>query len=254
LHYDHSGLSTLLHRPGCKIYMSEIDGSLMPDCGNARRWQQRYDRCVLDGFTTKETQSLWGTNPAQNRGPEPYKDYIKLPDGALLDYGGLTLNCLLTAGHTPGHMCLYNARNKWLFAGDHVLFHITPNICHWDEVPDSLGDYLQSLRKIQGLDVERIFPAHRAVEGTLAKRVVELQAHHAKRIAEALSIVKEHPGLTPYEIAALMHWSIKAKNWSSFPLTQKYFAVGEARAHLDYLLVRGQVNCRTEQNKHCYYI
>ena len=63
----------------------------------------------------------------------------------------------------------------------------------------------------------------------------------------------ETPGLTAYEITGRMQWSIHARNWAEFPLTQKFFAVGEAMAHLDWLEVRGGVVRRLENEKERYY-
>lgn len=56
-------------------------------------------------------------------------------------------------------MCLYGEEPRWLFSGDHVLFHITPNICRWQSMPDALGSYLESLEKLRGLPAERLLPA-----------------------------------------------------------------------------------------------
>ena len=60
--------------------------------------------------------------------------------------------------------------------------------------------------------------------------------------------------MTAYEIAGRMSWSIRSRNWEEFPLTQKYFAVGEALSHLDYLAVRGKVESRMIDGKHRYFI
>ena len=68
-----------------------------------------------------------------------------------------------------------------------------------------------------------------------------------------LDAVRREPGRTAYEIAGSMAWSIRCRSWAEFPLTQKYFAVGEALAHLDYLMVRGQVQRREEHGKWRYY-
>ena len=38
-----------------------------------------------------------------------------------------------------------------------------------------------------------------------------------------------------------MTWDIKADSWEAFPLNQKWFATGEALAHLEYLMEAGQV-------------
>ena len=253
VHYDHSGLSTFLHRPGCKIYISKIDGKIMAETRSEAVWRKRYERCIQNGFVEEETQLLWGSNPSQNRGPEPFEDYTYLQDGDVLEYAGVKLTCIATPGHTPGHLCLYNKENKWLFSGDHVLFRISPNICAWRNVEDSLSDYLASLQKISSLEVTGLFPGHRLLEGNLQERIKELQQHHAKRLQETLSAVKSNPGLTPYDIAGKMHWNIRARSWEDFPVNQKYFATGETVAHLDYLRVRGKLEVRLEKGKNRYY-
>ncbi len=33
-----------------------------------------------------------------------------------------------------------------------------------------------------------------------------------------------------------MKWSMRGKCWEEFPITQRWFAVGETMAHLDYLI------------------
>jgi glyoxylase-like metal-dependent hydrolase (beta-lactamase superfamily II) len=252
LHYDHSGLSTFMHREGCRIYISSIDEAILLSLRDASYWTKRYAKSVRDGFSPEETQALWTQNPAQVLGPEPYASYDIIEDGAILHYGGTDLRCILTPGHTPGHMCLYNEERQWLFTGDHVLFRITPNICDWPGVKDSLGSYLESLDKIRDLPAQRLFPAHRVPIGTLAERVDVLKEHHRRRLAEAFRIVSTCPGLTPYEIAGRMQWKIRARDWKTFPLTQKFFAVGETVAHLDYLRVRHKVEVYEENNKNCY--
>ena len=87
--------------------------------------------------------------------------------------------------------------------------------------------------------VERVLPAHRAEMGGLDERVEELKIHHQRRLESALEIVRTTPGLTAYAIAGRMAWSIRCRNWEEFPVTQKFFAVGEALAHLDHLGQQG---------------
>jgi glyoxylase-like metal-dependent hydrolase (beta-lactamase superfamily II) len=75
-------------------------------------------------------------------------------EGDVLSYGGYDFEAISTPGHTPGQMCLYDAKSRVMILGDHVLFDITPNIVSWETMEDSLGTYLESLRKIAAYDVE----------------------------------------------------------------------------------------------------
>lgn len=252
LHSDHTGLAPELVRPGCRVYIGAVDGRRLVDSSRDDSWQSVYREYVQNGFSAADMETLWNSNPAKVSAPPPWDGYTFLEDGDSLRYGGYTLRCLLTPGHTPGHMCLYDGERKVFFSGDHVLFHITPNICRWSGVADSLGDYLQSLDRVRDLPVERLLPAHRAETGALRPRVEELKAHHARRLEEALRVVRQTPGLTAWQIAGHMAWSIRCRGWEDFPLTQKFFAVGEALAHLDYLEVRGRVRRRENNGVICY--
>ena len=253
LHSDHTGLAPELVRPGGRVFIGRTDGARMAAYQDAEAWRDLYKEYVREGFSAAEMEALWDTNPAKNAGPIPYDGYQTLEDGDELVYGGHTLRCVLTPGHTPGHLCLYEPDAGWLFSGDHVLFRITPNICRWTGVADSLGDYLGSLNKVRSLPVKLLLPAHREETGDLRKRVDELTAHHIRRIENAWEAVRERPGLTAYEIAGQMAWSIRCRNWGEFPLTQKFFAVGEALAHLDYLTVRGRLERRLDGNQVRYF-
>ena len=62
-----------------------------------------------------------------------------------------------------------------------------------------------------------------------------------RRGREALSIIRDNPGLCAYDIAGRMKWKIRAANWDEFPVIQKWFAVGECFSHLDYHLLRGAI-------------
>lgn len=253
LHSDHAGLAPELIRPGCTVFISSIDGPMVEAGLNAGSWRESYRNYLENGFSQEEIDWLWGRAPSQSGAPVEWKQVRHLEDAELLHYGGHTLRCILTPGHTPGHMCLYEPEQQWLFSGDHILFQISPNICRWSNRPDSLGDYLDSLRRIRDLPVQRLFPAHRAVEGTLAQRADELLRHHAARIRNAWDVVYQEPGLDSYQIAGRMRWRIRSKSWEDFPLTQKLFAVGETLAHLDYLSVRGHLTCRKADGRYLYF-
>ena len=254
-HSDHAGLAPELLHPGCRIYISQEDLPGLEDAVSQERWRALYLDYVRNGFPTAEIATLWHSNPAQNAGASRWDPslYAPLADGAELLYGGYRLRCILTPGHTPGHLCLYDPERQWLFCGDHVLFHITPNICRWSGVADSLGDYLKSLERVKTLAVKRLLPAHRAETGDLSTRAEELRQHHVRRLGEVQEILCREPGCTAYEIAARMQWSIRCRDWGAFPVIQKFFAVGEALAHLDYLEVRGQAERQKRDALYQYF-
>ena len=128
-----------------------------------------------------------------------------------------------------------------MLLGDHVLFDITPNITVWPSYANPLGGYLDSLALVRRLPVRLPLPAHRTVQTGLRERIDEITAHHSRRCGEVLTVLSTTPGLTAYDLTARMTWDIRCRGWEDFPVPQKWFAVGEAMAHLEYLMARGQV-------------
>lgn len=78
-------------------------------------------------------------------------------------------------------------------------------------------------------------------ESTLRERADQLLAHHRRRLDDAERVIGEHPGLNAYQIAGMMQWKIRAKDWDDFPPGQKYFAMSETLAHLEHLLLEGRI-------------
>lgn len=240
LHSDHTGLAPELGEAGCRVFMGRVDRDLL--LHNERiSWRSRQERLTHEGMPAPELEALFTKNPAVIYAPGPF-DSEPVDEGDVLSYGGYDFEAISTPGHTPGQMCLYDAKSRVMILGDHVLFDITPNIVSWETMEDSLGTYLESLRKIAIYDVEVPLPAHRTTHGmTVPERVRQLTGHHEARLAETLAIVARGHGQTAYEIAGQMTWKISAKSWAEFPPGQKWFAIGEALSHLNYLRLRGKI-------------
>ena len=250
LHSDHSGLAAELATQSSKIYISRADGELLTL--SLTQGLGRVEEYRSYGFSEKELENFW-ENPSMKYRQESPFSFTYVADGDVLTYGGRRLEVIFTPGHTPGHVCLYDRANKVMFLGDHVLFNITPNITTWPFFEDPLGHYVHSLMDISIYDVRLPLPAHRGVNGTMAERIGTIIEHHGARIREMLDILTERPGLTPYDLSGMMTWRVhgKTNSWVDFPLNQKWFAVGETAAHLDYLLKRGRV--RREFDGRCWH-
>jgi len=161
---------------------------------------------------------------------------VLLEDGARPDVPGWDLRAIWTPGHSPGHLCFWEPRNRLMLSGDHVLPRITPNIpFHPQAGDDQLGDFLKSLTKMLDYDAAEVLPAHEHRFVGLGQRVEQLHAHHEQRFAEILTgIAAGHD--TAWEVAARMKWS---RSWDSIEGFMRRAAVGEAMAHLLALVNRG---------------
>ena len=253
LHSDHTGLVPELATETSRVFLSAVDRKGMPGKWLGFDWSAYHRSLVFNGFPKELLQSSVHENPAIKFAPGPFDRYEALAEGDTLSYGGYTFTVLDTPGHTPGHQCLYEAREQLIFLGDHVLFDITPNITAWSGVDNSLGDYKRSLRRILELPVKLPLPAHRTVHTHLHGRIRELLDHHERRCGEAMTVLRAQPGLTAYEVAGKMTWSIRCRNWEDFPAAQRFFAVGEAIAHLDDLCREGKLREETSDGLRRFY-
>lgn len=244
IHSDHAGNAAYLAERGYHIIMGERDyhgviASHLPGFYGAK------EKAADAGVPKTVFDAIFVHNPSPIMLPEPFPAEL-VKAGSVLEYGGLHLECLPTYGHSPGHISLYDAEKETLFLGDHILFDISPNIVLWTWSDDALGMYLENLRLVKELPVKLALPAHRSFgDISLATRVDELIEHHQRRLGEISLILRQAQGLTCYEIAARMKWSIRATSWSDFPPSQKYFAVCECMAHLQHMLCLGLLNCNT---------
>jgi glyoxylase-like metal-dependent hydrolase (beta-lactamase superfamily II) len=244
MHADHSGLVADLVREGAEAYCSKEDAETI----NAGQGPfMMMDVFVsTGGFPAQELQSAIEKHPGYKYRAMEHVDFTILDDGDTFSVGDYSFICIKTPGHTRGHMCLYEKEKKILIAGDHILQDITPNISLWSDRFDPLNNYLASLDKVRNLEVELVLPGHRSVFTDLARRIDELKEHHEVRANEVLDILKEQTQ-NAYQVAAKMTWDMTYDSFDQFPLAQKWFAAGEALAHLKYLEGKGLIY-RDSQN------
>lgn len=253
LHSDHAGLAPEVVGGTGVISISAADRAALDDQETVRRfWAESDVRYREEGFPAERLRELSKSNPAKAMAPARGGTYRSLADGERLRAGDYELTALSFPGHTPGQMCFWLEKEGAMFLGDHVLFDITPNITSWLGVEDSLGDYLDSLEKMKEYDVAVALPGHRK-PGDTRRRVDALLEHHRARLDEALARVKAYPGSTAYDLAGRMTWQIRAADWETFPVIQKWFAVGECMSHLDYLRLRGLIRREMDNGVYRYF-
>jgi glyoxylase-like metal-dependent hydrolase (beta-lactamase superfamily II) len=238
MHADHSGLVADLVREGAQAYCSREDGEII-NAGEAPFMAMEVF-IRTGGFPAGEMQNAIKKHPGYRFRSMEHVDFRLVNDGDTLTLGDYSFTCVHTPGHTRGHMCLYEKEKKILFSGDHVLNDITPNISLWSDRHDPLKDYLASLDKIKDLDVDIVLPGHRSTITNLPGRIEELKIHHENRANEVLDILHQEPQ-NAYKIAAKMTWDLTYDDFDQFPIAQKWFAAGEALAHLKYLEGRNLV-------------
>jgi glyoxylase-like metal-dependent hydrolase (beta-lactamase superfamily II) len=143
--------------------------------------------------------------------------------------------------HAPGHadhqLVLHDEGRRVLYAADHLMLGITPNVGIWPETePRPLARYLGSLASMRGLEADLVLPGHGPVFGDLDGRIGELADHHAGRL-DAMRAELEPSPRSAYEVS---------RNLFRGALTvhQRAFALAETLAHLDHLVLQGRARVR----------
>jgi len=253
LHSDHTGLVTKIMKDDSNIYMSKIDYEYIKYTTDAY-WNIVDEEYIKEGFPVEELNSSRSINPAKAYATKSPFYPITFDDNFKFKVGEYEFTAIMTPGHTPGHACLYLEKEKIIYLGDHVLFDISPNITSWPNIKNSLLDYIKSLNKIKEIDIKVALPAHRKNEMDINERIEQLLHHHDVRLQNTMDIISLDQGLNAYEIAGKMQWSMRGKNWSVFPVQQKWFAVGETLAHLDYLIEDNKIYKKLEDGIYKYYL
>lgn len=253
LHGDHSGLVNKIASKNSRVYMSSMDYSYLKGDLENVSWPKIEALYEEEGFPKEIIESLKSSNQAQDFMPEEIFAVESVEDGQIISLSDLEFECILTPGHTPGHMCLYLKSHKILFSGDHILFDITPNITSWYGVTDSLKDYMENLRKLENLDIEYTFPGHRTASKDVKDRIREIIEHHEERLEEVICIINSNTiEMNAYEITQQMEWNLREASWDQFHMNQKWFAMGEALAHLDYLYNSGRITKKMDIREEMY--
>ena len=134
-------------------------------------------------------------------------------------------------GHSDGHIVLL--RDGVMIAGDTILEGITPAIgLYPNSRPDPLGDYLETLARIEELAPRVAYAGHKAPVADPAARAREIRAHHVERLDRTCAALDGVP-LNAFEVSLALFES-------DLSVTLRRFATAEALAHLERLVYDGR--------------
>ena len=228
MHPDHMGLvRRVVSLSGARLMMHAADVRLLAWVSEVHRfqaWQQQV--FAASGVPAEMFAALAGTHAEVEKSLYRLDPDVTLAGGERLETAAGPLDVIWTPGHSPGHVCLYQAGRRVLFAGDHILEHISPNI-GWHDDQDALGDYLASLDRIAAMEIDLILPAHGAPFTGHREWVAKTRAHHAERCALLLGGLAAGP-----KTAAELIPSVWDRSLSPFHYR---FALFEVLAHLEHM-------------------
>ena len=239
IHPDHYGAAgTLAGGPGlADLYIHRLEVPLVhPRYVELEQLVEEVKKYLLvNGVPADEAEVLSNSQRALSQVVKTAEPSVQLDGAETIEMGRRTLRIEWTPGHSPGHICLFEASDGLLFAGDHILPDLSPNIgLHPQSTPDPLHEYLDGLRRMANLEPRRVLPAHGRPLTDVAGRVDALVSHHRRRLNQILEMLGRHER---------SGWQVALDLWGPRDnLYEKRLALQEGLAHLQALAVEGRVS------------
>jgi glyoxylase-like metal-dependent hydrolase (beta-lactamase superfamily II) len=172
--------------------------------------------------------------------PELPESFDRMQDGDVRRAAGASWRVIEGHGHSPQHAALHCADRELLISGDMLLPKISTNVSVWPPEPDGdpLGSFLESIALFERLPPSTlVLPSHGLPFRGIALRVAQLNSHHDARLSELAGAVDA--AAAPVSAADVVPVLFRRE----LDLQQRYFAMGEAIAHLNRLWRGGRI-CR----------
>jgi glyoxylase-like metal-dependent hydrolase (beta-lactamase superfamily II) len=194
----------------------------------------------VHGMADADVEALRARGNRYRHGtPELPARYRRMLGGDTLVIGARTFTVIPGYGHSPEHAALYSPRpTPLLISGDMLLPRISTNVAVGPSDPQGnpLARFLASLTPFESLPADTlVLPSHGLPFYGAAPRVTQLRAHHAARLAELAEAVRT--ATAPRSAADLLPVLFRRP----LDVQQRFFAMGEAIAHLNYLWHGGQL-------------
>jgi glyoxylase-like metal-dependent hydrolase (beta-lactamase superfamily II) len=242
-HSDHAGLAGEIQAESdAAVYVHEADAPLVARDADALADLRARQEAALDdwGMPADEQRELLAfLDDHQHLGGEPV-DVTPLTAGDTVPVGDFDVEVVHLPGHAAGLVAYAFERDgrREAFVGDAVLPKYTPNVGGADvRVDRPLQQYLDSLERVQALELDRAWPGHRGAIFAPSERARDIAVHHDERTERVLDAVA---GLAPATA-----WEVSAELFGSLSEIHVLHGPGEAFAHLDHLVREGDLE-RTE--------
>jgi glyoxylase-like metal-dependent hydrolase (beta-lactamase superfamily II) len=230
-HPDHLGLARWLQEwSGPPVYMLEDGVQHSREVWNDPDHASFAEHMIGGGMD----QALAERAAAQMRAKLSLPgEMLPLQEGEKIELGAGVARVLHAPGHADHQVMLHDEGRKVLFAADHVMLEITPNIGLWPDTKGRpLARYLESLSSLRGLDADLVLPGHGPLFHDFDGRVDELLLHHEERLDLMHRTLGDEPR-TPFAVSReVFRYSLS--------LYERCFALAETLAHLEYLVSEGR--------------
>jgi glyoxylase-like metal-dependent hydrolase (beta-lactamase superfamily II) len=165
---------------------------------------------------------------------------VPLSDGDPLTLRDRTLTARHRPGHSPSDTVLHDEERGILFAGDHLIGHISSNPAVTRPLrgpeeprPQTLVTYMASLQRTREDDLAVVLPGHGDPIEDHRNLIDRRFAMHFQRRDKLEGLIAERRR-SAYELAREL--------WGNVAVTQAFLTISEVLGHVDLLLNAGRVH------------
>ena len=242
-HPDHLGNAAwLMERFGCPVVMTQAEFLTAHAVLEQRATHSFADACALfvtHGMEADFAAALVARGNHYRRGvPDVPARFERMLDGDDVVAGDSPWRIVCGHGHSPEHASLHSAGRGLLISGDMLLPRISTNVSIASAEPDGdpLARFLDSIAVFATLPPETlVLPSHGLPFRGIALRVAQLQTHHSDRLAELEVAIAT--AAAPVSASDMLPILFRRE----LDLQQRFFAMGEAIAHLNHLWHRDRI-------------
>lgn len=247
-HNDHTGVAGwLVEKFGAKLYMSQTEFLTLIAMKHMSDKKENLpasyrDYCIKAGMEEQEFKVLLDLLSNNNYMPELPFTYYRLSEGDVLTIGKHRWQVFIGSGHSPEHVCLYAEAINVLISGDQVLPKISSNVCVSPTEPEAnpLKNWMESLDQLRVFPEDcLVLPSHQLPFVGLHQRLTELKLHHMS-IFDKITNYCLSDSPTVMDVMHLMFPKLAT------PI-DKFLAIGEALAHLNYLVDMGKLSVMLDE-------
>jgi glyoxylase-like metal-dependent hydrolase (beta-lactamase superfamily II) len=188
-HSDHYGqAASIVERAGCELWMHPDHAHMTANVDDPEAAVERRLEIARSAGVPEEPLRQWAqARKGQSFGiagiVEPSRELLPGVTVAT-DLGAWEV--VLTPGHAPSHVCLWQPERRLLISGDHLLGRASPYY-DYGYTPDPAGEFLESLDRVEALDARLCLSGH-------GRTFTDVQGHIAANrelIGQRLSALEE---------------------------------------------------------------
>jgi glyoxylase-like metal-dependent hydrolase (beta-lactamase superfamily II) len=258
VHPDHYGMVDKLKQlSGAKVALSDIESKFIDSryVKTDALIKQVKQLLSSNGVPEADLTELAEASMAIKQFVGVVKPDIILKDGDKITVASSEFKVVLTPGHSPGHICLYEPKRKLFFSGDEILPDIFPHIgFHPQSGENPLGDFFKSLETLSKLEINFTFPGHGSVFSGFKLRLGELRYYHEQRQRDIARII-ENDTKNAYQIATEVPWMPAGESvpFNKLSAYDKRLAVMETLAELKLLVSESKAEKIVKENVDLYW-